>query len=119
MMKRFTTALAMIVLPFAMWADGGQTVSVDGTTVNKTVKEITFSGTDVELSFTDGTTQTADMSTVNIAFGTATSIKAVNKDARRTADGCISSLSGRYVGKDKTKLPKGVYIINGKKEIKK
>lgn len=46
----------MIVLPFAVWADSGQTVSVDGTIVNKTVKEITFSGADVELSFTDGTT---------------------------------------------------------------
>ena len=55
MMKRFTIALAMIVLPFAVWADSGQTVSVGGTTVNKTVKEITFSGTDVKLSFTDGT----------------------------------------------------------------
>ena len=119
MKKRLTLVFAMIVLPFTMWADGGQTVSVGGTTVNKTVKEITFSGTDVELSFTDGTTQTADMSTVNIAFGTATSIKAVNKDARRTADGRISSLSGWYMGKDKTKLPKGVYIVNGKKEIKK
>ncbi len=109
----------MVALPFAVWADGGQTVSVDGTTVNKTVKEITFSGTDVVLSFTDGTTQTADMSTVNIAFDTTAGIKAVNKDARRTADGRIFSLSGQYMGKDKAKLPKGVYIINGKKEIKK
>ena len=87
--------------------------------MNKTVKEITFSGTDVELSFTDGTTQTADMSTVNIAFGTATGIKTVNKDKQQPADCRIYSLSGQYMGKDKTKLPKGVFIINGKKEIKK
>lgn len=109
----------MVALPFAVWADGGKTVSVDGTTVNKTVKEITFSGTDVVLSFTDGTTQTADMSTVNIAFDETTGVKTVSKDARRTADGRIYSLSGQYMGKDKAKLPKGVYIINGKKEIKK
>lgn len=119
MMKRFTIVFAMIALPFAVWADSGQTVSVGGTTVNKTVKEITFSGADVKLSFTDGTTQTADMSTVNIAFGTATGIKTVNKDKQQPADGRIYSLSGQYMGKDKTKLPKGVYIINGKKEIKK
>lgn len=31
----------------------------------------------------------------------------------------IYSISGQYMGKDKNKLPKGIYIINGKKEIKK
>jgi len=85
MKKRLTTAWTLVALPLAMWADGGQTVSVDGTTVNKTVKEITFSGTDVELSFTDSTTLTADMSTVNIAFGTATGVNAVDKDTQRPA----------------------------------
>lgn len=119
MKKRLTTAWTLVALPLAMWAGGGQTVSVDGTTVNKTVKEITFSGTDVELSFTDGTTLTADMTTVNIAFGTATGVKAVDKDTQRPADDRIYSLSGQYMGKDKNKLPKGVYIVNGKKEIKK
>lgn len=39
MMKRFTIVFAMIALPFAVWADSGQTVSVGGTTVNKTVKD--------------------------------------------------------------------------------
>lgn len=34
--------MALIALPFAVWADSGQTVSVNGTTVNKTVKEITL-----------------------------------------------------------------------------
>ena len=119
MKKRLTTAWTLVALPLAMWADGGQTVSVDGTTVNKTVKEITFSGTDVELSFTDSTTLTADMSTVNIAFGTATGVNAVDKDTQRPADDRIYSLSGQYMGKDKNKLSKGVYIVNGKKEIKK
>ncbi|GJG66825.1 hypothetical protein PRLR6025_02940 [Prevotella lacticifex] len=119
MKKQLTTTMALIAIPLAVLADSGQIVSVNGTTVNKTVKEITFSGTDVALSFTDGTTQTADMSTVNIAFGTATGIKAVSKDAQHPADGRIYSISGQYMGKDKNKLPKGIYIINGKKEIKK
>ena len=109
----------MIALPFAMWADGGQTVSVDGTTVIRNRKEITCGGADVNRNFPNGTTQTADMSNVNIAFGTATGIKTVNKDKQQPADGSIYSLSGQYMGKDKTKLPKGIYIINGKKEIKK
>lgn len=119
MKKRLTTAWTLVALPLAMWADGGQTVSVDGTTVNKTVKEITFSGTDVELSFTDGTTLTADMSTVSITFDTPTGISTVSKDTQRPADDRIYSLSGQYMGKGKTQLPKGVYIVNGKKEIKK
>jgi pectate lyase len=86
MKKRLTTAWTLVALPLAMWADGGQTVSVDGTTVNKTVKEITFSGTDVELSFTDGTTLTADMSTVNIAFSNT----GADYSAMVTADGDVT-----------------------------
>lgn len=56
------------------------------------------------------------MSTVNIAFGTATGIKAVSKDAQHPADDRIYSISGQYMGKDKNKLPKGIYIINGKRK---
>lgn len=87
--------------------------------MNKTVKEITFNGTDAQLTFTDGSAQTADMTTVNIAFDTSTGIKTVKTDTKRTADNRIFTLSGQYVGKDKDRLQKGVYIINGKKVIKK
>lgn len=118
-MKPIIIALAIAALPFAAWADNGQTVTIGGQTVNKTVKEITFSGTDMELSFADGTTQTADMATVNITFDTPTGIKTVDKDTPRPADGRIYTLSGQYMGKGKARLPKGVYIVNGKKEIKK
>lgn len=34
--------MALIAIPLAVLADSGQTVSVNGTTVNKTVKEITL-----------------------------------------------------------------------------
>jgi immune inhibitor A len=119
MIQRFPAIFVMTALPFAMWANNGQTVTVDGTVVNKTVKEISFNGTDAQLTFADGTTQTADMATVNISFGTTTGIKVVDQARRKAADDRIYTLSGHYVGKDKTRLPKGVYIVNGKKKIKK
>lgn len=111
----FITLLAL--LPLASWGDTGQTVTVDGARVNKTVKQITFSGTDATLTFADGSTQTADMDKVNIAFGTSSGITTVSKPTKTAAAKGIYTLSGQYVGQDKAKLPKGIYIINGKKEV--
>ena len=117
MMKRLIIVFAIAALPFAAQADAGQTVTVGGVTVNKTVKEITFNGSDVQLSFTDGTTQSADMATVNIAFGSTSGIKTVNQHRRQCVDDRIYNLSGQNVGKDKDKLSEGIYIINGKKQM--
>lgn len=117
MMKRLIIVFAIAALPLAAQADDGQTVTVGGVTVNKTVKEITFNGSDVQLSYTDGTTQSADMATVNIAFGSTSGIKTVNQNRRQFVDDRIYNLSGQYVGKDEDKLPEGIYIINGKKQM--
>ena len=117
MMKRLIIAFAIAALPFAAQADDGQTVTVGGVAVNKIVKEITFNGSDVQLSFTDGTTQSADMATVNIAFGSTSGIKTVNQNRRQFVDDRIYNLSGQNVGKDKDKLPEGIYIINGKEQM--
>lgn len=47
---------------------------------------------------------------------TTTSIAALNGDAA-TTNGKVYNLSGQYVGNDVKALPKGVYIVNGKKYI--
>lgn len=46
-----------------------------------------------------------------------TAIKAISVDSR-TADGHYYSLSGIDMGADKHSLPKGIYIINGRKVVK-
>lgn len=48
--------------------------------------------------------------------GTTTSIAALNGNAT-TTNGKVYNLSGQYVGNDVKALPKGVYIVNGKKYI--
>ncbi len=46
-----------------------------------------------------------------------TAIKSISVDSR-TADGHYYSLSGIDMGADKHSLPKGIYIINGRKVVK-
>lgn len=48
----------------AVMADNKQTVTIDGSQVSKTVKEITFNGDNVTLTYDDETTETQDMSLV-------------------------------------------------------
>lgn len=47
---------------------------------------------------------------------TTTSIAAINGNAA-TMNGKVYNLSGQYVGNDVKALPKGIYIVNGKKYI--
>lgn len=49
-------------------ADSKETVTVNGTVVNKQATRMTFDGNNVTLSYSDGTSQSADITTVNVAF---------------------------------------------------
>lgn len=42
-------------------------------------------------------------------------ITSINSASNDTANAPIYDLSGRYVGKDKAQLPKGLYIVGGQK----
>ena len=56
-------------------------------------------------------------SKINIVFdGDATAIGNINK---QNANEDIYSVSGMNVGKDASRLQRGVYIVNGKKVVKK
>lgn len=99
--------------------DGNQTVTIAGTTVNKSVKQITFSGDDVILHFSDNTTQTADMDEdVEIAFElSATYLESINAQLSMLNARRVYNLRGQYQGDSLENLPAGVYIKNGKKVI--
>lgn len=119
MNKHLLIALCTAVLPTLSMADpaGKPTVTVDGQATNKTVTELTFDGDNVILHYDDNTTGKADMNAVTVTWSTPTNITAITKKSQRHNTEKIYDLKGRYVGRDARKLPRGVYIVNGKKTI--
>ena len=118
-MKRHLLALSCLLMSLSALADDVQTVTIGGTTVNKTVTQITFSGDDVVLHFSDGSTQSADMDqNVNIAFELpATYIEAINAQHSTLNTKRIYNLRGQYMGETTDGLSAGIYIVNGKKVV--
>ena len=117
-MNKFYFLLLAGLLSVNAFAENKQTVTIDGQAVGKTVKEITFDGDNVILSYSDNTSDTKDMSLVSLAFtydGT-TGIDQV-ETTEKALQGKVFILNGQYVGTSTEGLAKGVYIINGKKVI--
>lgn len=67
-MNKFYFLLLAGLLSVNAFAENKQTVTIDGQAVGKTVKEITFDGDNVILSYSDNTSDTKDMSLVSLAF---------------------------------------------------
>lgn len=119
-MKKHLLVFAALLLSLGVMADGGdQTVKVNGATVDKTVTQITFSGDDVILHYSDNSSETQDMATpVSIAFElAATAIDKLEVNAPHSDK--VFNLRGQYMGDNLQTLPAGVYIVNGKKVIAK
>lgn len=118
MNKLLTLFVGMAAMCASANADNTQTVIVDGTTINKSVTRLTFSGDDVVMTFADNTQQTADMSLVSISFSysPATAISNPEQSEENTVKK-VYNLNGQYVGNSTTGLPKGLYIVNGKKLV--
>lgn len=118
-MNKFYFLLLAGLLSVNAFAENKQTVTIDGQAVGKTVKEITFDGDNVILSYSDNTSYTTkDMSLVSLAFtydGT-TGIDQV-ETTKKALQGKVFNLNGQYVGTSTEGLAKGVYIVNGKKVI--
>jgi len=117
-MKRQILIFSCLLLSLAVMADGGdQTVTIGGSTVNKTVKQITFSGDDITLHFSDNSTQTASMDVeVKIAFKlSSTYIETINSQFSIINSQRVYNLQGQYMGESLDGLHAGVYIVNGKK----
>lgn len=70
-MKKILLATLLLI---CMSVNAKQTLTINGTEVDKTVVTMTFSGDDVILTFSDETDQTVDMSSVVISFSSSTSI---------------------------------------------
>lgn len=89
--------LAMVTL--IAIADSKETVQVNGTTVGKFATRMTFSGNDVTLTYEDGTSQSADLSAVNIAFDYTAVFKEANYDNLAT----IKTFGGKSLSTEVTR----------------
>jgi len=76
--------VAMAAMAFATsQADDVQTVTIDGSAVNKQVSAIAFDGDNLTLTYTDGTkSESIDMSTVIITFDTSSALKEFENESR-------------------------------------
>lgn len=118
-MKRQILVFSCLLLSFVAVADDVQTVTIGDASVDKTVRQITFSGDDVILHFTDNTTATEDMGVeVKIAFElSATYLESINAQLSTFNSQRVYDLRGRYMGESLDGLRAGVYIMNGKKVV--
>lgn len=106
-----------VLLSTAVMADNKQTVTIDGSQVSKTVKEITFDGDNVTLTYDDETTETQDMSLVKLSFAYITTDISNIETSNKVLAGKVFNLNGQLVGTSTQNLSKGIYIVNGKKVI--
>lgn len=113
MNKTLTTLSLALALSASAFADDGnkQVVTINGTANGKTVQTITFSGDNVNLVYSDNSTETLDMESVVITFSneaTAITVSSVqeNGDMKNIYD-----INGRQVQSTLENLPSGIYII--------
>ena len=116
-MKKVYFMLLGVLLSTAVMADNKQTVTIDGAQVSKTVREITFNGDNVTLSYADGTDETQDMSLVKLSFAYITTGISNIETSNNVLAGKVFNLNGQLVGTSTQNLSKGIYIVNGKKVI--
>lgn len=103
------------------FADTEQTVYVNGQETGGFVTSLTFSGNNVTMTFEDRHSQTEDMSLVSIdlTYNDDTSGITEVETTDKQRNNRIYTISGQFVGTSKENLPAGIYIVNGKKFIKK
>jgi hypothetical protein len=120
-MNRKLCLLAFVaMLAVAAWADNKQTVTVNGTTQSQAVKRITFNGDEIILVFADNTQQTVEMTAVKIDFvydNVENSVFYQMETPKVKEQTGVYNLNGQSVSGTREKLPKGIYIVDGRKGV--
>lgn len=118
-MKQLRLILVIILSAcwIGSWAKGEQTIN--GLTIGKSAKKITFSGEKAMIVYADGSKQTENMGLIQLTFTYSTNggIKKIETAGQKLVDTRVYNLNGQYVGTTLNGLSKGVYIVNGKKMI--
>jgi len=120
-MKQLRLILVIIlsVCWVGSWAKGEQTITINGLTIGKSAKKITFSGEKAMIVYADGSKQTENMGLIQFSFTYSTNggIKKIETTGQKLVDTRVYNLNGQYVGTTLNGLSKGVYIVNGKKVV--
>lgn len=120
-MKQLRLILVIILSAcwIGSWAKGEQTITINGLTIGKSAKKITFSGEKAMITYADGSKQTENMGLIQLAFTYSTNggIKKIETTGQKLVDTRVYNLNGQYVGTTLNGLSKGVYIVNGKKVV--
>ena len=120
-MKQLRLILVIILLAcwVGSWAKGEQTITINGLTIGKSAKKITFSGEKAMITYADGSKQTENMGLIQLSFTYSTNggIKKIETTGQKLVDTRVYNLNGQYVGTTLNGLSKGVYIVNGKKVV--
>ncbi|MBQ6204241.1 MAG: hypothetical protein IJK46_09135 [Prevotella sp.] len=107
MRKQLLTLCLALTCTGIAWADDTQTVTIDGATQAKTVRQITFSGDQIVLHYSDGTTYSGDdLSLVVITFSVSNGIS--TPDQTIDTEAVWYDLAGRKLSGMPTKS--GTYI---------
>ena len=110
----------MVMLAVAAWGDNKQTVTVNGTMQSQAVKRITFNGDEIVLVFADNTQQTVEMTAVKIDFvydNVENSVFYQMETPKLKEQTGVYNLNGQSVSGTREKLPKGIYIVDGRKGV--
>ena len=120
-MKQLRLILVIIlsVCWVGSWAKGEQTITINGLTIGKNAKKITFSGEKAMITYADGSKQTENMGLIQLSFTYSTNggIKNIETTGQKLVDTRVYNINGQYVGTTLNGLSKGVYIVNGKKVV--
>ena len=120
-MKQLRLILVIILSAcwIGSWAKGEQTITINGLTIGKSAKKITFSGEKAMIVYADGSKQTENMRLIQLSFTYSTNggIKNIETTGQKLVDTRVYNLNGQYVGTTLNGLSKGVYIVNGKKVV--
>ena len=120
-MNRKLCLLAFVaMLAVSAWGDNKQTVTVNGTKQSQAVKRITFNGDEISLVFADNTQKTVDMTAVKIDFvydNVENSVFYQMETPKLKEQTGVYNLNGQSVSGTREKLPKGIYIVDGRKGV--
>jgi hypothetical protein len=109
-MKKIVTLLLSLFLTVGTaFADNSQVVIINGQEVQKVATKITFSGDNATVSFSDGSSQTADMAQVVIYLNVTTDIRKVETFSFNGLIGDVLTLSNVAEGTTVT-----IYDATGK-----
>ena len=116
-MKKTIALLACAAAGVCAMADTGQQVTVGGEALGQFVTSIAFDGDDVVLTLEDNTTITAPMDGVAVSLDYRGVTDGIDRPAAGPRAAGVYTISGQYAGDSAEGLPKGVYIVGGKKLV--